>query len=189
MGLRRWRAQRRGRLAADRFPLPDQQLDLDAIVAQAEAVTGRRTVLERVPMDPAGPSGRVDRFGSRAGDLDLVQVPDDVDPRQQGHIAWHEIAHIALGHVPIPARGVDLSAVPLLAAVVGAEVLADAYEHQGTHLRGCSACEPLKELEAESFARRLSIRVDRARKPHARPGLDRASQQFAERVDDTFGVE
>lgn len=188
MGARNWFLCRRVRLAAERFPLP-AELTLEAIVGQAQLLTGHPAMFATVPMEPHAPSGRVDRMRIEGEVLDLVQVPQDADPAHQEAIALHEIAHLALGHVMAPVRGVDVSRLPLLAEVYGEEALAAAFEVEGSHLRGCDACDQRQEADAEYFARRLSARIALARRPHAVPGSSEAAKQLAERVDKTFGVE
>lgn len=188
-GIDRWRRRRQVHLAADRFPLPPH-LTLDEIVEQAEQLTGRPTAVVKVAMDPHSPSGRVDRMRIDGQQLDLVQVPEDTDPDHQEFIALHEIAHLVLRHIMVPAEGIDLTALPLLARIYGADAIQAAYQVEGSFLRGgCEACDAQQEQDAERFARRLAARVQLARRPHAVAGSAEAAQQLAERVDRTFGVE
>jgi len=190
MRVRSWYHRRLVRLAADRFPLPaDADLALPHIVEQTERLTGRLTLMEPVPMDPRGPSGRVDRMLIDGQALDLVQVPEDADEAHQEHIALHEVAHLVLGHVEVPARGLDASGHPILAAIYGEDVLAKALETEGSFQRGCVACDPVQEQEAETFARRLAVRIALARRPHAVAEAGQAAQELAERVDRAFGIE
>jgi hypothetical protein len=190
MWIRNWFHRRRVMLAADRFPLPPEAgLELEHIVEQAERLTGRLTMIAPVPMDPRGPSGRVDRMLIDGEALDLVQVPEDADEAHQEHIALHEIAHLVLGHVEVPASAPEDSGHPVLAAIYGQDVLAKALETEGSFLRGCVACDPAQEQEAEAFARRLAGRIALARRPHAVADAGQAAQELAERVDRAFGIE
>lgn len=185
-----WYHRRRVRLAADRFPLPpDAGLALQHIVEQTEQLTGRLTMMAPVPMDPRGPSGRVDRMLIDGEALDLVQVPEDADVAHQEHIALHEVAHLVLGHVEIPQAGPDVTSHPILASIYGQDVLDRALETEGSFLRGCVACDSAQEEEAEAFARRLAVRIALARRPHAVADAGQDAQELAERVDRAFGIE
>lgn len=190
MGIRKWYRRSLVKLAADRFPLrSDAGLALPTIVEQTERLTGRLTMIAPVPMDPLGPSGRVDRMLIDGEALDLVQVPEDADEAHQEHIALHEIAHLVLGHVEVPMTGPEASGHPILAEIYGEDVIARALENEGSFLRGCVACDPAQEQQAEAFARRLAVRIARARRPHAVADAGQAAQELAERVDRAFGVE
>lgn len=143
----------------------------------------------QLPMDGSSPSGRVDRMRIDGQQLDLVQVPEDADPDHQEFIAWHEIGHLVLDHIMVPVRGLDVSELPILAGIYGERALADAFEIEGSYLRGCEVCDSRQEQDAEDFARRLAVRIALARRPHAVDGAAEAAQRLAERVDRAFGIE
>jgi hypothetical protein len=190
MGVDRWRARRRGRLAADRFDL-DGATTFEQLAARISAITGRETVIDITDqLDPLGASGRLDRYGSRnaaTADLDVIRVPAEVDEVQQLLILLHELGHLAQDHALVPADSVDLTTLPLLAEVFGQDRIAEAYEMTGYALRSCSDCDDQAEVEAESFALRMLVRIRRARVPHVRDGVDQERAQLAKRVDQTFG--
>ena len=192
MGIDRRRARRRGRLAADRFELAGAAT-FEQLAARISAVTGRTTVVDVTDqLDPLGASGRLDRYGSRhaqTADLDVIRVPAEVDEAHQLLIVLHEIGHLLLEHTLVPADGVDLGALPLMAEIFGQDRIAEAYEMTGYALRSCHESEDRFEVEAESFALRVAVRIRRARVPHVRAGVDQAAERLAERVDRTFGGE
>ena len=143
-------------------------------------------------LDPLGASGRLDRYGSRnaeTADLDVIRAPAEVDEAHQLLIVLHEIGHLFLEHTLVPADGVDLGALPLMAEIFGRERIDEAYEMTGYALRSCHESDDRLEVEAESFALRMAVRIRRAQIPHVRVGVDQAAERLAARVDRTFGGE
>jgi hypothetical protein len=192
MGIEWRRARRRGRLAADRFELAGA-VTFEQLAARISAVTGRTTVIDVTnELDPLGASGRLDRYGSlnaETADLDVIRVPAEVDEAHQLLIVLHEIGHLLLDHTLVPADGVDLGALPLMAEIFGQDKIGGAYKMTGHALRSCHEGEDRFEIEAESFALRMAVRIRRAKVPHVRLGVDEAAERLAERVDRTFGGE
>jgi hypothetical protein len=192
MGIDRWRARQRGRLAADRFELGGA-VKPEELATRVSAVTGRATIIDVTDqLDPLGASGRLERYGSRraeTADLDVIRVPAEVDDAHRLLIVLHEIGHLLLGHTLVPADGVDLGALPLMAEIFGQQRIAEAYEMTGLAQRSCHESDDRFEVEAESFALRMAVRIRRAQVPHVRVGVEGAAERLAARVDRTFGGE
>jgi hypothetical protein len=156
-------------------PVPDP-FTLQGLVDAVGAHTGKPFLLAEVDIPT---SSVVCGMTLTVADLDaeVIVYPANAQPWHQVLIVLHELGHRMMAHEKADA---DEGIVEILAPSFDPDMVLAAI--------GRSRYDQPAEHDAESFARQLLVRVQKAAAPHARPAADANVAAAIARFDDTFGL-
>lgn len=156
-------------------PMPDP-FTLEALVEAVGEHTGRPFLLAEVDIPTTSVVCGMTLTVANL-DAEVIVYPANAQYWHQVLIVLHEIGHRVMGHEKADAsEGI----VEILAPRFDPEMVLAAI--------GRSRYEEPAEYDAENFARRLLLRVQKAAAPHSRSAADADVAATIARFDDTFGL-